>query len=255
MKIVSWNVNGMRSVLGKGFLEFAEICGADAYCIQETKMQVGQAEVDLPEYEEFWNSAEKKGYSGTAIFTKRKPLEVRYGIGVEEFDCEGRLIAADYGNMFLVTEYTPNSRNAEDGTLARLDFRMRWEDARREFLKKLDAEKPLVLCGDLNVAHEEIDLKNPAPNVGRAGFSDEEREKFTELLDAGFADVFRRLYPQREGAYTWWSYRAGARANNAGWRIDYFVVSERIMERVNDVSLLAEVMGSDHCPILLDIDL
>jgi len=253
MRIVTWNVNGLRAALGKGFIEFCETADADIYCLQETKMQPGQAAVDLPDYEEYWNSAQKKGYSGTAVFTRVKPLSVAYDIEAEGHAEEGRSITAEYDDFFLVCEYTPNSRNSEEG-LQRLDYRMEWEDARRAYLSRLDAKKPVILCGDLNVAHEEIDLKNPKPNRGMAGFTDEERQKFTELLEAGFADAFRRLYPGREGAYTWWSYRFGARQNNAGWRIDYFVVSERLMPRVRDVVILNEVGGSDHCPVLLDMD-
>jgi exodeoxyribonuclease-3 len=249
MRIVTWNVNGMRAVLKKGFLDFCGKVAADAYCVQETKMQPGQATVDLPDYREYWNSAEKKGYAGTAVFTRPDPLSVRYDIETEGHDKEGRSITVEYDDFFLVTEYTPN---AQDG-LARIDFRLSWEDARRAYLQKLDAIKPVVLCGDLNVAHQEIDLKNPGPNRGNAGFSDEERGKFGELLEAGFTDAFRYLYPNLEHAYTWWSYRANARANNAGWRIDYFLVSDRIADRVNDVAILDDVHGSDHCPVLLDI--
>jgi len=254
MRIVTWNVNGLRAALGKGFLEFCETADADVYCVQETKMQPAQVDVPMPGYEAYWNSAQKKGYSGTAVFTRIRPDAVTYDIGAEGHDTEGRSITCEYRDFFLVCEYTPNSRNDENGGLARLDYRLEWEDARRAYLKALDREKPVVLCGDLNVAHQEIDLKNPGPNRGHAGFSDEERAKFGALLDAGFADAFRRLYPSREGAYTWWSYRFGARQNNAGWRIDYFVVSERLMPRVRDVSILAEVQGSDHCPVLLDIE-
>jgi exodeoxyribonuclease-3 len=255
MKIVTWNVNGLRAVLGKGFPAFCETVGADAYCLQETKMQPGQAEVPMPGYEQYWNSAEKKGYSGTAVFTRVKPLSVSYDIGAEGHADEGRSITVEYDDFYLVCEYTPNARNSEDGTtLERLGYRLEWEKARLDYLKKLDAVKPVVLCGDLNVAHNEIDLKNPGPNRGHAGFSDEERAAFTALLDAGFTDAFRALYPDTEGAYTWWSYRFGARKNNAGWRIDYFVVSNRVMHRVKDVVILKEVMGSDHCPVLLDFE-
>jgi len=255
MRIVTWNVNGLRAALGKGFIEFCGNTDADVYCVQETKMQQGQAEVELNGYSQYWNSAEKKGYSGTACFSRPEPLSVSYGIGVDEHDREGRSITLEYEGFYLVNEYTPNARNAEEGAPVRLGYRMEWEDARREYLKSLDKKKPVVLCGDLNVAHKEIDLKNPGPNRGRAGFTDEEREKFTELLGAGFTDSFRFLYPDREGAYTWWSYRFGARANNAGWRIDYFVVSKRITERVNDIVILNEVQGSDHCPVMIDADL
>ncbi|MDR0817361.1 MAG: exodeoxyribonuclease III [Clostridiales Family XIII bacterium] len=251
MKLVTWNVNGLRAVLKKGFLDFCASEQADFYCVQETKMQEGQAEVDLPGYHQYWNSAVKKGYSGTAIFAAIEPLSVRYDIGAEGHDTEGRSITLEYDDFFLVNEYTPN---AQDG-LARIDYRMSWEDARRDYLKKLDKEKPVLLCGDLNVAHNEIDLKNPGPNKGNAGFSDEERGKFGELLGAGFTDSFRKLYPDLEGAYTWWSYRFNARANNAGWRIDYWLVSDRIADKIDDVVILNEVMGSDHCPVRLQIGL
>ena len=252
MRIVTWNVNGMRAVLKKGFTDFCEAVDADVYCVQETKMQPGQAKVDLPDYEEYWNSAKKKGYSGTAVFSRKAPLAVSYDIESEGHDEEGRSITIEFEDFFLVTEYTPNSRNSDEG-LVRLDYRMEWEDARREYLKKLDAVKPVVLCGDLNVAHKEIDLKNPGSNHGNAGFTDEERGKFGELLDAGFTDSFRYLYPDLEGAYTWWSYRFNARENNAGWRIDYFVVSDRIADRIKDVVILKDVYGSDHCPVMLEI--
>jgi exodeoxyribonuclease-3 len=254
MRIITWNVNGLRAALGKGFLDFCTITDADAYCIQETKMQPGQAVVDLPGYEEYWNSAEKKGYSGTAVFTRPEPLSVSYDIGAEGHDKEGRSITLEYDGFYLVNEYTPNARNAEEGAPVRLGYRLEWEDARREYLRGLDSKKPVVLCGDLNVAHKEIDLKNPGPNRGRAGFTDEERAKFSELLDAGFTDTFRFLNPDLTGAYTWWSYRFGARENNAGWRIDYFVISDRAIGRVRDVLILDNVYGSDHCPLLLDID-
>ena len=254
MKIVTWNVNGLRAALGRGFLDFCGETDADAYCVQETKMQPGQADVELPGYAGYWNSAERKGYSGTLCLTRPAPLSVAYNIDAEGHDTEGRSITLEYDNMYLVNEYTPNARNAEEGAPVRLGYRMEWEDARREYLKKLNKRKPVVLCGDLNVAHKEIDLKNPGPNRGRAGFTDEERKKFSELLEAGFTDAFRRLYPELEGAYTWWSYRFGARANNAGWRIDYFVVSNRIADRVRDVMILNEIGGSDHCPVLLDIE-
>jgi exodeoxyribonuclease-3 len=247
---VSWNVNGLRSALGKGFLDFCRAEDADAICVQETKMQPGQATVDLPGYEQFWNSAEKKGYSGTAVFSKLRPNNVNFNIDAAGHDAEGRAITLEFDDFYLVTEYTPN---AQDG-LARIDYRMAWEDARRAYLAKLDARKPVILCGDLNVAHNEIDLKHPKSNRGNAGFSDEERGKFGELLAAGFTDAFRRLYPDRTGAYTWWSFRANARAGNAGWRIDYFLVSDRIADRVEDVVLLADVHGSDHCPVRLLID-
>lgn len=251
MKLVTWNVNGMRAVLKKGFLDFCKAEDADIYCVQETKMQKGQAVVDLDGYEEFWNDAEKKGYSGTAIFTRKEPLSHSYDIDADGYNTEGRSITLEFPDFFLVNEYTPNAQNE----LARLDYRMDWEDERRAYLEKLDEKKPVILCGDLNVAHTEIDLKNPKNNRGNAGFSDEEREKFGELLKAGFTDVFRDLNPEVTGAYTWWSYRFNARANNAGWRIDYFLVSDRIKERVNDIVILNQVLGSDHCPVLLDIDI
>jgi exodeoxyribonuclease-3 len=251
MRLITWNVNGLRAALKKGFLDFCAAEGADVYCVQETKMQPGQAEVDLPAYHQYWNSAERKGYSGTAVFTKPAPLSVTYDIDAEGHDTEGRSITLEYENFYLVNEYTPN---AQDG-LARIDYRMAWEDARREYVAKLDRTKPVIICGDLNVAHTEIDLKNPGPNRGNAGFSDEERGKFDALLAAGFTDAFRHLYPDQTGAYTWWSYRFNARANNAGWRIDYWLVSNRIADKIRDVSILAEVQGSDHCPVRLDIDL
>jgi exodeoxyribonuclease-3 len=250
MKLITWNVNGLRAVLKKGFLDFCKSENADCYCLQETKMQQGQAEVELPDYSEYWNSAVRKGYSGTAVFSRPEPISVAYDIDAEGHDDEGRSITVEYNDFYLVNEYTPN---AQDG-LARIDYRMAWEDARRDYLRKLDAKKPVILCGDLNVAHEEIDLKNPKPNRGHAGFSDEERGKFGELLAAGFTDSFRYLYPDLTGAYTWWSYRFNARENNAGWRIDYFIVSNRIMDKVKDVVILKDVYGSDHCPVRLEID-
>ena len=253
MKIVTWNVNGLRAAIGKGFLDFALAYDADIYCIQETKMQRGQAEVSIEGYEEYWNSAVKKGYSGTLVYTREMPLSVSYDIGAKGHDTEGRSITLEFDNCYLINEYTPNSRNSDEGPPIRLAYRMKWEDARRKYLKELDRAKPVILCGDLNVAPGEIDLKNPGPNRGRAGFTDEEREKFSVLLKAGFTDSFRYLYPDMEGAYTWWSYRFGARANNAGWRIDHFIVSNRIAEKINDVIILNEVQGSDHCPVLLDI--
>ena len=251
MKLITWNVNGMRAVLKKGFLDFCGEQSADIYCVQETKMQRGQATVDLPGYEEYWNSAEKKGYSGTAVFTKVKPLSCAYDIEADEHSSEGRSITLEFPEFFLVNEYTPNAQPE----LARIDYRMAWEDAKRSYLKSLDEKKPVILCGDLNVAHNEIDLKNPKSNRKNPGFSDQERGKFTELLNAGFTDVFRDKYPDLEGAYTWWSYRFNARANNAGWRIDYFIVSDRIKDKVNDITILNQVMGSDHCPVLMDIDI
>ena len=250
MKFISWNVNGLRACMGKGFLEAFQSLDADFFSLQETKMQPGQLELELPGYRQFWYSAEKKGYSGTAVFTRHEPLSVRYGLGVEELDHEGRLITLEYPDFYLLTCYTPN---AQDG-LKRLDFRMVWEDALRTYMVRLDAEKPLIYCGDLNVAHQEIDLKNPKQNRGNAGFSDEERGKFTQLLAAGFADSFRLLYPDLTGAYSWWSYRFNARANNAGWRIDYFLVSERLAPYVTQTPIYSDVYGSDHCPVGLILD-
>ena len=247
MKLISWNVNGLRACLKKGSLDFCLAADADVYCLQETKLQPGQVEVDLPGYHQFWNSADKKGYSGTAIFTKAEPLSVTYDFGEDLHRHEGRVITAEYPEFYLVCCYTPN---AQDG-LRRIDYRMQWEDDFRAYLLELDAVKPVVLCGDLNVAHEEIDLKNPGPNRGSAGFSDEERGKMTELLDAGFVDTFRALYPDRTGAYSWWSYRFNARANNAGWRIDYFIVSQRLQERIAAADIYSEIPGSDHCPVAL----
>ncbi len=250
IKLISWNVNGLRANLKKGFMDYFNEIDADMFCMQETKMQQGQAEIDIPLYKEYWNSAEKKGYSGTAIFTKEEPISVSYGLGIEEHDKEGRVITAEYEHFYLVTCYTPNSKSE----LERLEYRQVWEDAFREFLQKLDEKKPVVLCGDLNVAHKEIDLKNPKTNRRSAGFTDEEREKFTELLDAGFIDTFRFLYPDQEGAYTWWSYFGKARERNTGWRIDYFVVSERLKDKIVRAEIHAEIMGSDHCPVLLELD-
>lgn len=249
MRLVSWNVNGLRACLNKGFRESMEALDADFICIQETKMQEGQAEVDLDGYEEFFCSAEKKGYSGTAIFTREKPLRVQYNFG--EHTNEGRGIILEYDNFYLVNVYVPNSQEK----LKRLDYRMKWEDDIREFLVGLDKKKPVILCGDLNVAHNEIDLKNPKTNRKNAGFSDEERQKFTQLLEAGFVDTFRYLYPKQEGIYSWWSYRFNARANNAGWRIDYFVISDRIKDKIEEAKIHTEIMGSDHCPVELDIAL
>ena len=249
MKLISWNVNGLRACLGKGFLESFAALDADIFCLQETKMQPGQAEVDLPGYCQFWNSAEKKGYSGTAVFTRVEPLSVTYGIGSAQHDCEGRAITLEFEDFFLVTCYTPNAQRE----LTRLGFRMEWEDELRAYLKGLDEKKPVILCGDLNVAHQEIDLKNAKSNRGNAGFTDEERAKMTELLSAGFVDSFRHLYPDQMGAYSWWSYMGKAREKNVGWRIDYFVVSERIRGKINDSAIYPEIMGSDHCPVGLDI--
>ena len=247
MRLVTWNVNGLRACLGKGFLDFFRAADADVLCLQETKLQPDQIQLELPGYALYWNSAEKKGYSGTAVFTRVPPLSVACGIGVEEHDHEGRVITAEFADFYLVCCYTPN---AQEG-LARIDYRMAWEDAFRDYLLGLDRVKPVVLCGDLNVAHQEIDLKNPKTNRGNAGFSDQEREKMTKLLGSGFTDTFRALYPDRTGAYTWWSYRFNARKNNAGWRIDYFIVSDRLMGRVEDQIIHSEVTGSDHCPVEL----
>lgn len=251
MKLITWNVNGLRAVLEKGFLDFMNSRNSDMICLQETKMQPGQAQVPLDGYAEFWNSAVKKGYSGTAIFTKTVPITVSYDIEAEGHDQEGRVITAEYDDFFLVTAYSPNAQDK----LARIDYRLAWEEAFRAYLMRLDQKKPVIVCGDLNVAHQEIDLKNPKSNRGSAGFSDQEREQFGKLLDAGFTDTFRHLYPEAEGIYTWWSYRFNARANNAGWRIDYFLVSDRIADRIQDVVIHTQVTGSDHCPVELHIDL
>ena len=249
MRFVSWNVNGLRAALKKDFMESFKKLDADAFCLQETKMQEGQAILDLPGYEQHFYSAEKKGYSGTAIFTRVKPLSVSCGIGIDEHDHEGRVITMEFEELYLVTVYTPNSKNA----LARLDYRMVWEDAFRAFLLDLSAKKPVVVCGDLNVAHTEIDLKNPKSNRRNAGFTDEERGKFTELLAAGFVDTFRALYPDKTGAYTWWSYLRHARETNAGWRIDYFLVSEELRDRIAAAEIHADIFGSDHCPVSLNL--
>ena len=250
MKFISWNVNGFRACLNKGFEEFFKEADADFFCIQETKMQPGQAELDAPGYHQYWYSAEKKGYSGTAVFTKHEPLSVKYGLGIEEHDHEGRAITLEYDDFYLLCVYTPNSQRE----LARLDYRMKWEDALREYMKTLDSRKPVIYCGDLNVAHEEIDLKNPKTNHFSAGFSDEERGKFTELLEAGFTDTFRSLYPDKV-QYSWWSYMFQSRAKNVGWRIDYFVVSNRIFPKVTDSFILNDILGSDHCPVGIEIDI
>ncbi|HEX2985788.1 MAG TPA: exodeoxyribonuclease III [Caproiciproducens sp.] len=247
MKLISWNVNGLRACLGKGFEDFFRRADADAVCIQETKMQPDQAEISLPGYRQFWNSAEKKGYSGTAVFTRREPLTVRYDIEAGEHTGEGRSITLEFEDCFLVTVYTPNAQRG----LTRLDYRMQWEDAFRDYLKRLDSQKPVIVCGDMNVAHQEIDLKNAKSNMGNAGFTNEERQKMTELLASGFTDTFRYLHPDVAGAYTWWSYMFKAREKNAGWRIDYFLVSDRIRDRVLESNIHPEVMGSDHCPIEL----
>ena len=248
VKLISWNVNGLRAVVGKGFVDIFNALDADVFCLQETKLQAGQIELDLPGYEQYWNYAERKGYSGTAVFTRIKPLNVTYGMGIEAHDTEGRMITLEYETFYLINVYTPNSKDE----LARLPYRMEWEDDVRAYLKKLEQTKPVVLCGDLNVAHEEIDLKNPKTNRKNAGFTDEEREKMRTILSNGFIDTFRYLYPDQTGIYSWWSYRFNARKNNAGWRIDYFIVSECLKDRISDAKILTDVMGSDHCPIELD---
>lgn len=251
MKLISWNVNGLRACVSKNFMEYFNEADADVFCLQETKMQEGQLSLDTPGYHQYFNYAEKKGYSGTAIFVKKEPLNVTYGIGVEEHDHEGRVITLEYPEFYLITVYVPNS---QDG-LKRLDYRMRWEDDFLKYIKKLDKKKPVIYCGDLNVAHEEIDLKNPKTNHENAGFSDEERGKFSDVLNAGFVDSFRFFYPDTEGAYSWWSYRMKARERNAGWRIDYFVVSDRIKDKMTEAKIHSEILGSDHCPVELDINL
>ncbi|MGM9832190.1 MAG: exodeoxyribonuclease III [Candidatus Limisoma sp.] len=251
MKFISWNVNGLRACVGKGFTEAFASLDADFFCLQETKMQHGQLDLQFDGYESFWNYAEKKGYSGTAIYARRKPLSVSYGLGIDEHDKEGRVVTLEYDNFYLVTVYTPNSQDE----LRRLDYRMTWEDAFRDYLCRLDAQKPVVVCGDMNVAHKEIDLKNPKSNRRNAGFTDEEREKFGTLLDAGFTDTFRHFYPDREGVYSWWSYRFQARAKNAGWRIDYFLTSKRLDDRLVSADIHTEIFGSDHCPVEVVIDL
>ena len=251
MKLISWNVNGLRACLKKGFEEVFRDLDADFFCLQETKMQPGQAEVEAPGYFQYWNSAQRKGYSGTAVFAKKEPLSVTCGMGIEEHDQEGRLITLEYENFYLVCCYTPNAQQG----LARIDYRMTWEDDLRAYLMKLDGVKPVIYCGDLNVAHEEIDLKNPKTNRGNAGFSDEERAKMTQLLGSGFTDTFRYLYPEVTGIYSWWSYRYHARENNAGWRIDYFIVSDRLRPQIEEARIHTEITGSDHCPVELDIDL
>ena len=249
MKFVSWNVNGLRACVSKGFEDIFHNFDADFFCLQETKLQEGQIHLDLPGYHQFWNYAVKKGYSGTAIFAKHAPISVQYGVGVEELDTEGRLITLEYNDFYLVTCYTPNAQQE----LARIDHRLKWEDAFRRYLSRLDEIKPVIVCGDLNVAHREIDLKNPAANRGSAGFSDEERSAFTSLLSAGFTDSFRHLYPDTTGAYSWWSYRFNARKNNAGWRIDYFLVSNRLADSISAAAIHPDIMGSDHCPVSLDL--
>jgi len=249
MKFISWNVNGLRACVTKGFLDFFREADADFFCLQETKLQSGQIDLDLPGYVQFWNYAQKKGYSGTAIFAKEAPVSVSYGLGIEELDTEGRLITLEYPDFYLITCYTPNAQQG----LARLEHRLKWDQAFREYLHALDQKKPVIACGDLNVAHQEIDLKNPNANRGNAGFSDEERESFTLLLKAGFTDTFRYLNPDATGIYSWWSYRFNARKNNAGWRIDYFLVSNRIADRIKETPVHSQVFGSDHCPVELDI--
>lgn len=250
MKFISWNVNGIRACCEKGFLDFFNEIDADFFCLQETKLQEGQIELDLPGYEQYWNYAEKKGYSGTAIFTKHTPLSVKYGIGVEEHDHEGRVITLEYENFYMITVYVPNS---QDG-LARLDYRMRWEDDFLAYIKELEKTKPVVYCGDLNVAHKEIDLKNPKTNRKNPGFTDEERGKFSTVLENGFIDTFRFFYPDMENIYSWWSYRFSARAKNTGWRIDYFVVSEALKDKLKDAKIHTDIFGSDHCPVELEMD-
>ncbi|MDR0391170.1 MAG: exodeoxyribonuclease III [Planctomycetaceae bacterium] len=249
MRLISWNVNGLRACLKKGFLESVKGLSADVICLQETKMQRGQVEVDVDGFFQYWNSATKKGYSGTVIFTRNKPLSVSYGIGIEEHDQEGRVITLEFNDFFLVNVYTPNARQG----LTRIDYRMQWEDAFRNYLLQLDRVKPVIICGDLNVAHNEIDLYHPESNRGNAGFSDEERGKITELLGVGFVDTFRELYPDVVGKYSWWSFRSNARANNVGWRIDYFLVSQRLFGQVKDAFIYPEIYGSDHCPVGLEL--
>ena len=245
MKLISWNVNGLRACVGKNFIDFFKEINADIFCIQESKLQEGQIDLNLPGYHQYWNYAEKKGYSGTAIFTKQQPLSVSYGMGIEEHDKEGRVITLEFENFYMITVYTPNSQTE----LARLSYRMEWEDAFRAYLKKLEETKPVVVCGDLNVAHKEIDLKNPKTNRKNAGFTDEEREKFSILLDNGFIDTFRYFYPDAEGIYSWWSYRFQARAKNAGWRIDYFLISKSLKDNLKSAHIHTDILGSDHCPV------
>ena len=251
MKLISWNVNGLRAVMGKNFMEAFEALDADFFCLQETKLQEGQISLELPGYHQYWNYAEKKGYSGTAIFAKQEPLSVTYGLGIEEHDHEGRVITLEYPAFYLITVYVPN---AQDG-LKRLSYRMTWEDVFRNYVSELSAKKPVIFCGDLNVAHEEIDLKNPKTNRMNAGFTDEERGKMTELLNSGFIDTFRFFYPEKKDSYSWWSYRFHAREKNAGWRIDYFIVSEDLKDRLVDAKIHNEIFGSDHCPVELDLNI
>ncbi|MBQ6961477.1 MAG: exodeoxyribonuclease III [Clostridia bacterium] len=250
MKLISWNVNGLRAVMGKGFQDTFNALDADIFCLQETKLQAGQIALDLPGYHQYWNYAEKKGYSGTAVFTRQEPLSVKYGMGIDEFDHEGRVITLEFSDFFFITVYTPNS---QDG-LARLPYRMQWEDAFLTYLKELEKEKPVVFCGDLNVAHTEIDIKNPKSNIHNAGFTQEERDKMTALLGSGFVDTFRHFHPDVTGAYSWWSYRFHARENNAGWRIDYFIVSQALAPRLVSASIHSEIFGSDHCPVELVLE-
>lgn len=250
-KLISWNVNGLRACVKKGFLDYFNEMDADIFCVQETKLQEGQIDLELEGYYDYWNYAEKKGYSGTAVFTKEKPISVKMGLGIEEHDNEGRVITLEYDKFFLVNVYTPNSQQK----LARLEYRMIWEDVFRNYLKDLEKNKPVILCGDLNVAHKEIDLKNPSSNRKNAGFSDEERSKMSELLNSGFTDTFRYFYPDIEGVYSWWSYRFNARANNAGWRIDYFIVSQSLNDKLEDAKIHTSIEGSDHCPVELEINL
>lgn len=251
MKFISWNVNGLRACVTKGFSDFFTQSDADFFCLQETKLQSGQIQLAFPGYHQFWNYAQKKGYSGTAIFTRHTPLSVTYGLGVENLDTEGRLITLEYPDFYLVTCYTPNAQQG----LARIDHRLAWDEAFRDYLSRLDGIKPVIACGDFNVAHQEIDLKNPASNRGNAGFSDEERQSFTRLLEAGFTDTFRQLHPDATGIYSWWSYRFNARKNNAGWRIDYFLVSNRLTSQITDTPIYTQVQGSDHCPVGLELTL
>lgn len=250
MKLISWNVNGLRACVQKGFLDYFKSADADIFCIQETKLQEGQIQLDnLDGYSQYWNYAEKKGYSGVALFTKTQPISVSYGMGIDEYDTEGRLITAEFADFYIITCYTPNSQQE----LKRLDFRVKWENELRKYIAELEKMKPVILCGDLNVAHQEIDLKNPKTNRKNAGFTDEERQKMTELLDAGFTDTFRYLYPDKENAYSWWSYMGHAREKNVGWRIDYFIVSKSIESKIKEATIYPEIMGSDHCPVGLEI--
>ena len=251
MKLVSWNVNGLRAVMGKGFMDSFNALSADIFCLQETKLSEGQIELDLPGYEQYWNYAEKKGYSGTAVFTKKKPLSVSYGIGIEEHDHEGRVITLEFEDFYFITVYVPNSQRE----LTRLDYRQKWEEDFRSYILGLESKKPVIYCGDLNVAHKEIDLKNPSSNHHNAGFTDEERNCFTKTLESGYIDTFRHFYPDKEGIYSWWSYMFHAREKNAGWRIDYFVASKKLEKKLRDAKIHCDIMGSDHCPVELDIDL